>query len=140
MLSEALEAMGMEVVEELCTGPKVYNDSVRIVSADFEELYTVSNIRKLGKQGAAPDAHRAKIVDAVRPVYEEWFGLAPVPKQMSEADKMVENDFGFGNAGDEGMFGSGLDMFGNPIKTSEKSAPPPEPASMSFTFSMDEDF
>jgi hypothetical protein len=139
MLSEALEAMGMEVIEELCTGPKVYNDSVRIVSADFKELYMVNNIRKLGKKGAAPDVHRAKIMDAVRPVYEEWFGLAPLPKQM--ADNMVENDFGFGNTGDEGMFGNGLDMFGNPIpKPTEKPVPPPEPATMNFTFSMDEDF
>ena len=54
---------------------------------------------------------------------------------------MVENDFGFGNTGDEGMFGNGLDMFGNPIpKPTEKPVPPPEPATMNFTFSMDEDF
>ena len=140
MLGEALEAMGMEVVEELSTGPKVYNDSVRIISADFKELYLVENIRKLGKKGAAPDTHRAKIVDVVRPVYEEWFGLAPLPKPVAQND-MVENDFGFGNVGDDGLFGDGLAMFGNPVANpAGKTPPPPAPTSVGFTFSMDEDF
>ena len=137
MLAEALEAMGAEVVEELSTGPKEYNDTGRIVSADFKELYLVQNIRKLGKKGMPPDTHRAKIVDAVRRVYEKWFGLTPLPKD----DVMSENDFGFGNTGDDNMFGGGLDMFGNPIaKEPEKPAPSPEVAPTNFTFTMDEDF
>ena len=146
MLSEELEAIGVEVVEELCTGPKVYNDKVRIVSADFKELYLVDNIRKLGKKGDPPDMHRTRILHAVQPVYEEWFGLTPLPKaDLLQTDFLVENDFGFGNTEDN-MFGDGVDMFGNPItKPDAKDAksvepPPPEPPSMGYTFSLDEDF
>ena len=143
MLGEALEDMGVQVVEELCTGPKEYNDKVKIVSADFKELYIVNNIRKLGKKGDRTDSHRARIMDTIRPVYEEYFGLPPKSEApLSEENNiMTENSLDFGNVEGESMFGNGTDMFGNPIaKSPEKAAAPAEPSAGGFVFSLDEDF
>ena len=75
MLAEALENIGIKVVEEMISGPKEYNHSVQIMSADFEVLYTVPNIRKLGKKGFKEDAHRQPIVNAVKQKYGVLFEM-----------------------------------------------------------------
>ena len=115
MLAEALEKEGMEVVEELSTGPKVYNDKVEVVSADFVTLHLVDNIRKLGKRGDAKrDLHRQHIVDAVKERTKSLFHFFSLPSDVAASVPLVPDDFG----GD--MFGS--DEFGSDMFMSSMSA------------------
>lgn len=146
MLVEALEKeLGLDVVEVLITDKMIYNDKVKVISADFQELYTVDNIRKLGKQGGPKDKFRDLITVAVRAHYEKWFGMLPEVKQQVSANL----DFGsmsFGSADEENEFGfgNGCDMFGNPLPSKPVAVPEPAepaaPTASSFTFSLDEDF
>lgn len=60
------------MVEELITGPQLHNMTVRIVSADFHTIYTVDNIRELGKNGDS-DRHQDLILEAVTTKYAVLF-------------------------------------------------------------------
>ena len=147
MLAEALEDLGMEVVEELVTGPEVYNHTVQVTSADFDLLYTVDNIRKLGKRGAKEDSQRQPIVRTVQNKYIVLFGMT---FETTQKENEV-NDFG------SDMFMSSMptpvkqvrasaspspDSVVTPVSTADAPKPPAADTGGfgGFAFSMDEDF
>ena len=148
MLVEALQDLGMEVVEELVTGPEVYNHTVHVASADFEVLYTVDNIRKLGKRGAKEDSQRQPIVRTVQNKYSVLFGMT---FETTQTENKVNDDFG------SDMFMSSMpspvkqvqasastspDSVVTPVSTADAPKPPAADTGGfgGFAFSMDEDF
>lgn len=157
MLAKVLSEAKLNVVEQLVTGPEIYNHEVTIMSADFNVLYTVDNIRKLGKEGFKEDKHRTPIVNVVKTVYKQLFDMQFENDEKEEKMSFTLDDFG----GDD-MF---MSTMPTPVKkkvTVESPSPdsvvtPPEiaaPAAATkqlipepvvedaggFVFSMDEDF
>ena len=158
MLAKVLsDQLKLNVVEQLVTGPEIYNHEVTIMSADFNVLYTVDNIRKLGKEGFKEDKHRTPIVNVVKTVYKQLFDM-----QFENDEKEEKMSFTLDDFGDDDMFMSNMPT---PVKKKvavESPSPdsvvtPPEiaaPAAATkqlipepvvedaggFVFSMDEDF
>ena len=126
------------MIERLETDEMVYNQQVNIISADFENLYCVQNIRKLGKEGDPSDYHRPIIVEKVLPFYKKWFGLKT--KQIKEDFPL---SFGENNAF---SFNQPLSFNAPPAmsKPTQDAAPtmaaPESSSSGGFVFSLDEDF
>jgi hypothetical protein len=124
MLAEALNNIGFDVVEELSTGPEIYNQSVQVTAADFEPVYLVDNIRTLGKRGFKDDKHRQPILNKVKEIYSTLYDMT-FEEQKVETNTMFGGDFG-GDFGDD--FGSnfsngfgGSDMFMSNMPTPTKT-------------------
>ena len=126
------------MLERLETDAMVYNQQVNIISADFENLYCVQNIRKLGKEGDPSDSHRPLILEKVLPFYKKWFGLKT---------KQIKEDFQL-SFGENIAFSCNQPLsFNAPPATSkptqdvESTMTAPESSSSGgFVFSLDEDF
>ena len=125
----------MEVVEEMASGTKVYNDKVEIVSADFMTLYLVNNIRKLGKRGGAleKDVHRPLIINVVKEQTKKLFQTKFNSDNVVVVDSIPTlNDFGGDMFGNDD-FGSGGDMFMSSMAAPVAPAAPAAPTPVKLT-------